>query len=185
MNKDIGKKVKDLRIAKKMTLKDLSEKTNLSTGFLSQLERGLTAVATDSLDNIAKALDVELAYFFSKPKNNRKYVMRSYEKEVFQVEDSGFIIYHLSSDLANKNMLPRLVELLPMNSDEPITPYSHKGEEFIYVIEGILTLFINEERYELYPGDTAHYSSECPHNWANYTNKMVKLLTTNISEYFK
>ena len=45
---DIGKKIKKLRTNKKLTLKELSERTNLSIGFLSQLERGLTTVAIDS-----------------------------------------------------------------------------------------------------------------------------------------
>lgn len=61
---DIGKKIKKLRTNKKLTLKELSEKTNLSIGFLSQLERGLTTVAIDSLTKIAKELDVSLTYFF-------------------------------------------------------------------------------------------------------------------------
>ncbi|MDO7205343.1 helix-turn-helix transcriptional regulator [Paraclostridium bifermentans] len=47
-----------------MTLKDLSEKTNLSIGFLSQLERGLTSIATDTLGSIADVFEVELSYFF-------------------------------------------------------------------------------------------------------------------------
>ncbi len=62
---DIGKKIKKLRTNKKLTLKELSERTNLSIGFLSQLERGLTTVAIDSLTKIAKELDVNLTYFFS------------------------------------------------------------------------------------------------------------------------
>ncbi len=179
MNKDIGKKVKDLRNGKKMTLKELSEQTNLSTGFLSQLERGLTAVATDSLEKIAHALEVDLSYFFKSPKTKRKIVLRSYEKEVFQVESSGVIIYHLTQNPEDKAMLPRLIELLPINSEEHIDVYPHEGEEFIYVLEGVLTLLMNNEQHELYPGDTAHYSSKIPHNWANYTNKIVKIIANN------
>jgi len=64
----------------------LSERTNLSIGFLSQLERGLTTVAIDSLAKIAKELDVSLTYFFQAPKKNKKIVLRSYEKEILQVE---------------------------------------------------------------------------------------------------
>lgn len=179
MNKDIGKKVRDLRNEKKMTLKELSEETNLSTGFLSQLERGLTAVATDSLEEISHALGVDLSYFFKAPKAKRKVVLRSYEKEVFQVESSGVIIYHLTQNPEDKAMLPRLIELLPINSEEEIDVYSHEGEEFIYVLEGVLTLLINNEQHELFPGDTAHYNSKTPHNWANYTNKIVKIIANN------
>jgi transcriptional regulator with XRE-family HTH domain len=179
MTKDIGQKIKELRVSRKLTLKNLSEMTNLSTGFLSQLERGLTAIATDSLVNIAAALEVEPAYFFVRPEAAGKHVLRSYEKEVMRIENSRFIHYRLSGSPTGKTMLPRLVELLPINSDEAITPYSHDGEEFIYVLEGTLTLFVNHERFELYPGDSAHYSSRIVHNWANYTNKLVRLLAVN------
>ncbi|MDR3588292.1 MAG: XRE family transcriptional regulator [Negativicutes bacterium] len=180
MNKDIGQKVKDLRVGKRLTLKNLSEMTNLSTGFLSQLERGLTAIATDSLAAIAQALDVELAYFFVKPTVDGQYVFRSYERDVLRIESSRFIHYRLSSAPADKRLLTRLVELLPINSQEPISPYPHEGEEFVYVLEGTLTLFINQERFELFPGDTAHYASNIVHNWANYTNKLVRLLVVSV-----
>jgi len=184
MNIDIGSKVKELRNSRKMTLKDLSEQTNLSIGFLSQMERGLTAVATDSLSKIAAALGVDLSYFFSNPRRAKKCILRSYEKEVFQVQDSGFIIYHLTNEVGNKEMLPRLIELLPNNSDESLDVYPHEGEEFIYVLEGILTLVIDNENYELFPGDSAHYNSTIPHNWGNYTNKMVKFIEVNMPAYF-
>ncbi len=177
MNKDIGKKIKELRNNRKMTLKDLSELTNLSTGFLSQLERGLTSVATDSLATIAGALGVDLSYFI-RPQRNRSYIVRNYEKEVFRVENR-FIQYHLGSAVQDKAMMPRIIELLPINSDENITQYPHEGEEFVYVLEGTLTLLIDNQQYELFPGDSAHYSSQLTHNWANYTNKMTRLLVVS------
>lgn len=185
MNKDIGKKVKELRTQKKLTLKNVSELTNLSTGFLSQLERGLTNIATDSLQKIAEILGVDLAYFFTSPTKTGSYVVRSYEKEVFQVVNSRFIHYHLTTNTPEKTLLPRLVELLPINSNEDISQYAHEGEEFIYVLEGILTLFINNEQIEVFPGDSAHYNSSIVHNWANYTNKMVRILVVSSPNPFQ
>ena len=185
MNKDIGKKVKELRLQRKMTLKDLSELTILSTGFLSQLERGLTNIATDSLQKIAETLGVDLSTFFANPVRNRNCVLRSYEKEVFQVVNSKFIHYHLTNSSPDKNLLPRMIELLPINCDEDISQYAHEGEEFVYVIEGTLTLFLNNEQVELFPGDSAHYNSSMIHNWANYTSKMVRLLVVSSPNPFK
>lgn len=186
MNKDIGSKIKQLRTQKQMTLKDMSEKTNLSIGFLSQLERGLTSVATDSLAKISDVLDVELTYFFIRPKEHKRPVLRSYEKEVFDICNSSFINYHLSSNLTDKIMLPRLIELLPSKSDEEICSYVHEGEEFVYVLEGTLTLFLGEEQIDMYPGDTVHYNSESNnHNWANYTNKIVRILVVSIPNSFQ
>lgn len=184
VNEDIGSKVKELRANARMTLRELSEKTSLSTGFLSQLERGLTSIATDSLMKIADALDVELSYFFIKPTKKLSAVMRSYEKEVMRIDNAKYINYLLTSNATDKQMTPRLVEILPSNSDEKLNQYKHEGEEFIYVQEGVLTLFINDERYELYPGDSAHYSSMESHNYANYTNKMVRIIEVSVPNYF-
>ena len=181
MKKTIGSKIKQLRTQKSMTLKEFSEKTGLSIGFLSQLERGLTSVATDSLEKIANVLEVELTYFFTKPKEKQRKIMRSYEKEVYEIINGGFINYHLSSDLHDKKLLPRLVEILPNNTQEEVCTYVHKGEEFVYVLEGTLTLFLNNVQHELYPGDTAHYiSQKQSHNWANYSNKIVKILVISV-----
>ncbi|MFD3158533.1 helix-turn-helix domain-containing protein [Haloimpatiens sp. FM7330] len=182
---DIGRKIKELRMSKNLTLKELSEKVNLSIGFLSQLERGLTNVAVDSLEKIADALSVELTYFFSIPKSSNESILRSYEQEIFQVTNSKFINYHLTNDIENKTILPRLVQILPSSSDEEINNYQHEGEEFVYVLEGILTLFLDNQKYELYPGDSAHIESNIAHNWANYTNKIVKLLSVNTPNPFK
>lgn len=184
MKADIGSKIKELRTSKKQTLKDLSVETGLSIGFLSQLERGLTTIAIDSLEKIAIVLGVDLSYFFSIPKENKGSVLKSYEKEIFQIVDSKIITYHLSNDMENKQMLPRIFEILPGLNGENITSYQHQGEEFVYVLEGILTLVLDNNRSELYPGDSAHYDSKVVHNWGNCTNKITRILTVNTPNAF-
>ncbi len=185
MNKAIGEKIKLLRTEKKMTLKDLSDASGLSTGFLSQLERGMSSIAVDILGNIAKILDVDLTYFFESPKERGTFVQRSFERSVFQVENSNYIHYHLTTMVEHSDMLPRLIEILPGQFDETIGEYGHAGEEFVYVVEGVLTLFIDHERKELYPGDIAHYPSTIDHNWANYTNRVVKILVVSSHNPFR
>jgi len=184
LNKIIGSKIKELRTQKKMTLKELSGKTNLSTGFLSQLERGLTSIATDSLLSIADALEVELSYFFSSTRRKERFVQKSYEREVYNVDNSLYINYILSNNITDKKMVPRLIEVLPNNSKEDLACFHHEGEEFIYILEGVLTLFINNEKQDLYTGDCAHFNSSVSHNFANYTNKITKLLIISVPNYF-
>jgi len=167
-----------------MTLKELSGKTNLSTGFLSQLERGLTSIATDSLLSIADALEVELSYFFSSTRRKERFIQKSYEREVYNVDNSLYINYILSNNINDKKMVPRLIEVLPNNSNEDLACFHHEGEEFIYILEGVLTLFINNEKQDLYPGDCAHFSSSVSHNFANYTSKITKLLIISVPNYF-
>ncbi len=177
MTETIGKKIKDLRVKHAMTLKDLSDKTELSTGYLSQLERGLTTVSVDSLVRLSEVFDVQLSYFFNIQNISDTAVVRSYERSILSLESGGFIQYQISSDLKDKVMLPRMIELLPQSVIEEVTGFRHHGEEFIYVLEGILTLNLNDKVYDLYPGDTAHFKSETTHNWFNRTNKVVKILT--------
>lgn len=179
MEKDLGIKIKELRTSQKLTLKELSEKTNLSIGYISQLERGLTSVAISSLKSISEALGVDLSYFFLSFKQSNKRILRSYEQEVSLIENSRFIYYNLANDKECNDFTPVLITVLPNQVKEDVTPYSHPGEEFIYVLEGVLTVFIDNEKHDLYPGDSVHISSTTPHNWCNHTSKVVKILSIN------
>lgn len=185
MNKNIGELIKQKRTENKMTLKDVSEATNLSIGYLSQLERGLTSIAHDTLKKVAKALDVEMNYFMDQPKTKEKSVLRSYEREILRIEGNSIIEYSLTNMADRADMLPKFVEILPQKEMEESLTYPHEGEEIVFVLEGILTLQIEDETYDLYPGDCAHYVSNRPHNWSNQTNKTVKFITINTPNLFK
>ena len=185
MIEDIGRKIKELRTSQNLTLKDLSIKASMSIGFLSQLERGLTTIAVDTLYNLAEILGVDVSYFLQSPKQNEKIVLRSYEKEMIQINSNQFIYYNLTNSSEGKVFLPRYIEILPVNSEEPIMEYQHEGQEFVYVMEGILTLAFNNEIYELYPGDSAHYDSTIIHNWGNRTGKTVKMITVHTPNFLK
>lgn len=185
-NSTIGLKIKELRTQKKFTLKHLSEQTNLSTGFLSQLERGMTSVAIDSLSKIAKALEVDLLDFFDfNNDNDTTAITRSYEKKGTAINDE-VIQYSLNKNPSSYEMLPMIQEIMPCieNEHEDIELYVHEGEEFIHVLEGILTLNLDGYEYNLYPGDSAHIKSILPHNWMNKTSRVVKILTVNTPNPF-
>ena len=179
-NADIGKKIKQLRTEKKMTLKQLSESAGLSIGFLSQLERGMTTIAIDSLAKVADTLEVELSSFFvldgeKKPNN----VVRNYEHEAVCIS-SEIIQYTLSKNPEEFVLLPRLYTLMPFfEANEDVLAYHHEGEEFIYVIEGILTVSVDKKVYDLYPGDCIQVHSEMEHNWSNKTNRVTKFIAIN------
>lgn len=185
MQQGIGENIKALRLGNKMTLKDLSEATGLSIGFLSQVERGLTALAITSLEKIAAALEVDLSYFFPVKSKSDSEILKSYEREVFQVENNQFIHYHLTNQLDKMDMIPKMVEILPMSELKDVPTHQHDGEEFVYVLEGVFTLILNNETHDLYPGDSAHFASTTVHNWANFTNKTVKVLVVHTPNGFK
>lgn len=180
-NLAIGTRVKQLRAKKKLTLKQLSAMTGLSTGFLSQLERGISTIAIDSLTKVAKSLDVELSSFFQHEEVSRgEPVVRSFEQRFTQVSPR-IIESVLSQDMLKYDHLPRLFQLMPSDSAAPplTEMYSHEGEELLYVLEGVLTLYINGKEHTLYPGDSVQLHSADEHNWTNRTNRIVRFLQIN------
>ena len=70
MKADIGQKIKELRISKGFTLKELSRRSDLSISFLSQVERGLASIAVTSLEKITYYL-LDLSYFYPSTKTSK------------------------------------------------------------------------------------------------------------------
>ena len=185
---NIGSLIKDLRKKREMTLKDLSSSSNLSVGFLSQLERGMTSIAIDSLEIIAHSLGVELEFFFdfNKKDDETKQIVRSYDRDAIAITDK-IIQHNLSPDMKSFNLYPRAIDIMPFTDTGfyNLQLYSHVGEEFIFVLEGVLTLIIEEEEYILYPGDSTTFDSTKPHNWKNETNCITKIICVHNPNPFK
>src|SRR5699024_1917568 len=98
------------------------------------------------------------------------------------------IIQHiLSHDVSSFDFLPRIFTLLPLanTAEENLEMYTHNGEEFIYILEGIATIQVGSSQYTLYPGDSIQIHSNESHNWMNHTNKVVRLLTVNVPNPFR
>lgn len=186
MNLGIGQMVKDLRIKQQLTLKELSERAGLSTAYLSQFERGLTAINVDTLEVVAQALGVDIHYFIGTPKSGGKPVVHKYERQVDLLDQQQrYIHYNLSNMEDQSYFLPRYVELLPSaNGKDDTLAYPHQGEEFLYILKGTMELWVNNVLYTLNPGDAAHYSSLQPHKWVNRTNDTVQLLTINNINFY-
>lgn len=179
----IGHTVNRLRKSADMTLKDLSDATGLSQGFLSKFERGQTTIAVDSLLQVAAALGttVERLTMPEEPAQAPempKVVHRSYENSVLFLEN-GNIHYQITDGVTDMEVLPKRIVLLPSSRVEHATLSAHKGQEFVYVLEGVLTLEVEGEVSELYPGDTAHFRSDVEHDWYNNTNRNTVILTVH------
>jgi len=181
-NAMIGAHIRSLRLAKKLTLKQLSDESGLSVGFLSQLERGMSSIAIDTLSSLARVLGTDLSSFFNVVHGpSPEPVTHGFDLKATPVSPQ-IIQYVLSNDPAGYALLPRLFLLMPQEEmeEEQIEMYAHEGEEFSYVLEGIITVYLDGARHTLYPGDSIQIRSNLPHNWVNLTNKTAKLLSVNI-----
>lgn len=83
------------------------------------------------------------------------------------------------------NLLPRIF-LLPLDQCNESLPemHTHNGDEFIFVLEGSLTLYIDGGKFVLSPEDSIQIHSQHPHNWIKNTNKITKFLPVNYPNPF-
>jgi len=162
----IGKKIKDLRKKRSMTLARLGELSGLSVGFLSQVENDVVVPPLTTLLSISKGLDVKLDTFF-KDENppERVSVVKRADQMPVERRRSDEVGYHylaLSHRRSEKKMEPFLVEFEARTKDE-MKYFEHPGEEFIYVIEGVLEFRSGDIVQMLEAGDSIYFDSDLSH----------------------
>ncbi|MGM8365267.1 helix-turn-helix domain-containing protein [Virgibacillus sp. W0181] len=172
MKDNIGEVIKKLRLKRQLTLKEVAKRADLSISFLSQVERGKSSITLQSLSRIAEAFDVSRSYFF----NNHTAKSDVYKNKGndLNFKDSYFIYQSLTGNMNTPLFEPMLVILL--HNEEKEMPSSHSGQEFVYVMDGTLTLVIQDEETLLEAGNSFHIDSSIPHTWFNNSKKPVKLL---------
>lgn len=181
MINEISQKIKALRKQQEMTLKDLSEKSGFSVSFLSQVENGTSSLAIMSLKKIAEALGVPMIYFFQEHEEH-KYLVKEEEHKAFQIEGSTSEFIRVSGDFPNRTMETMIVIIEP--ETEHCQSMTHLGEEFIYVIEGVVIVTLDDVECVVKAGDTMHYPSTIPHHWKNPLKQRTKILSTTSSTIF-
>lgn len=156
----LGERIRNKRMEKRYTLKELADRTELTQGFLSQVERGLTDPSITSLRRIANALDVPIFYFLMDEARANP-VVRKNERQILRFPDSHLTFELLSPDL-NRNLEMMMARLEPgaITCEEPL---SHPGEENILVVQGKMKIQIGEDFYLLESGDSIYYFSSIPH----------------------
>lgn len=170
---DISKKIRGLRIQKGLTLKELSEKTDLSVSFLSQVERGASSLTITSLKKIADALGVKMTYFFETPENEQ-YAVRKEEQQPFRLEGSESVYTRLAGQFSGRTLEPMKVILPPKHKQT--AKFHHPGEEFYYVLKGAVRIYVAQEVYHLREGDAIHFPSQLSHYWENPLDEPATIL---------
>ncbi|MCP4653224.1 MAG: helix-turn-helix domain-containing protein [Candidatus Omnitrophica bacterium] len=150
--KNIGQKIRLLRQKKNLALKDLAEKTGLSSSFLSQLEKGLTLPSVDSLRKIAHALCTTVGNFFDETES-KEFVFIKHQQKNPPDPISNYEI--LASSVLDIGMLPMMLRLKPK---EVLTADKcPQGEEMLAVIvKGEIVVRVNEKEFKQTAGDSLY-----------------------------
>jgi transcriptional regulator with XRE-family HTH domain len=170
----IGKVIREFRLARNMSIKELSEKTNLTSSLISQVERDLISPSLNSLAKISGALKVPIVSFFTEATPKPWPVMRKKQRKKTTIFSSSHVIYQLLSPDPDKKIELLLVEIEPEKDENDGNELvTHSGEECGYVIKGELEVRLGKERYYLKEGDSIYFQSRIPHRFKNTGKEKV------------
>ena len=157
---DIGNKLKELRVLKGLTQEELADRSELSKGFISQLERNLTSPSITTLMDILQCRGTSIGEFFNEAPD---------EQIVFGKQD-----YFVKEDTEYKNEIKWIIPNAQKNTIEPIyltlqaggstcpdTP--HEGEEFGYVLQGAVSIHLGNKTYKAKKGESFYYTADKTH----------------------
>jgi transcriptional regulator with XRE-family HTH domain len=166
---NLGQKIKSLRQRQGLSLPQVAEKAGLSEPLMAQIEGEVVAPPVATLLKISRALNVNIGYFFQDqdaekravivPRNERKKVFRRIHEEPSKV---GYYYESLAYPKADKHMEPFHVTF-EVKKKEDLIFFNHKGEEFIYVLDGQLEFNYEDETYALGTGDSLYFDASLPH----------------------
>ena len=168
---EIGHKIKQLRVQNGLTLEELASRSELTKGFLSQLERNLTSPSIATLNDIVEALGTSLAEFF---KEEKKEKLVFHKKDFFVDEQEEYTVHWIVPNTQKNEMEPILIELPQGGKSFQVNP--HSGEEFGYVLDGSIILDCAEERFTVHKGETFYLSGKSSHCLRNDKKTKAKIL---------
>ena len=168
-NYEIGQKLRQLRLRKKIALVDLGKHTGLSASMLSQLENGKLIPTLPTLARIAMVFDVGLEHFFTDRKSRRVFsIVRSNERLRFpDLADSaipGYFFEVLAFGATDKSLSAYLAEF-PRREGKIARHHSHDGAEFLHVLSGSVEINYQSEDYVLHSGDSVYFDASEPHSY--------------------
>lgn len=163
-NLRIGAQIRDLRKAKGITLITMAEKIGRSVGYVSQVERGVSALPIPVLQAISQVLDVQISWFFHAdgevPLNEVDHIVRSAARRSLNFSGTGIREELLSPRLSGQLQMVLTTFAPSAGSQES---RQRKGEEGGLVQSGTLELGIGDKRFLLSAGDSFILSGDEPH----------------------
>ena len=175
---DVGKRIRLLREERRISIEDLSHLTGFAVERLNDIENGVEKPQLGTVMKLSKALDAAVGRLVSgmgsklysiTRKNERKPISRSSSTTGKQ---NVYSYMSLAPEVQGRHMEALIVQLESTPEKEISI---HNGEEFIFVLEGIVHLTIGKDTYDLEPGDSAYYLSTTSHFITAKTEKATIL----------
>ena len=175
----IGKKIRDLRNEKELTLAELASKIKVSPSLISQLERGGINPSISLLKSISDVFEIPLSFLLDEEETAIKQpspVMMAKERKVIMWE--GEIRFALLSRVHDLGC-EFIYNEWPPGSSTGKERYIHDGVESGIILEGEMEVELGDQVYRLRPGDSITFRCDVPHRLSNRGKKTAKGIWVN------
>ena len=175
--------IRDVRIAKGLSLRDLSARAGLPYSTLSKLENGKMALTYDKLIRLAQALNVDLKDILASPDQptvpaalGRRSITRA--GQGLDAVSEKHVHHYPAADLLGKMMTPIIIDVQARSVDELGGLVRHGGEEYLYVLRGSMEL--HSDLYaplKLGAGDSVYFDSGMAHGYVRIGGERCSVLS--------
>jgi transcriptional regulator with XRE-family HTH domain len=160
VSRALGRRVRRIRQEKNLTLKQIEARVGVSATHISEIERGNTSPTIGALEKIAEALEVPPSYLIDLPPIPELRVLHSGDRRGLVMAE------HVDLDPLTDRLASSDLSLFiaTIRSDGPVEcAPGHQGEEFCYVLDGILEIVVSGASHVLRQGDSIHFKASQPH----------------------
>jgi transcriptional regulator with XRE-family HTH domain len=176
---ELGQRLRTARQALNLTLAELAELSQVSVASISKAERGLLALSYEKFAALAAALKLDLSMLFGDAPGGFEagsaVVTRS--EEVVQYHSERYLYGMLATKVAAKKMTPMLGRVEARSVLRPGEFSKHPGEEFIFVLDGVLEMHFADGRVaRLEKHDSIYFDSGLGHLYVNGGEEGAQIL---------
>jgi transcriptional regulator with XRE-family HTH domain len=174
----VGKRARNRRKALGISVKELAQHTGLSSALLSRIENGFISPSISTLKLMSDNLGVDIGYFFEVDDQTGYTISIAKKRHVIKSE-RGVLIEPLAEGMENTFMDVAIVTKKGKESED-VVAVRHSGQEFLYVLEGMLELTLGKEKFVLNEADAAYFLCEIPHVGRNLSKKALRTLHVHL-----
>ena len=177
----IGSKIKSLRLKKGLTQEELGERTDVTKGYISQLERELTSPSIETLFSLLEVLGTTPKEFFDEPKKNMKVVYSPSDQTTYVNDELKYSIRWLVPRSNENEMEPIHISFDKNGEFKQFEP--SLAETFIYILSGEIEIEIGNRTFTAVKGDSVYYEASDHHRILNANDGPSELLLVATESY--
>jgi transcriptional regulator with XRE-family HTH domain len=163
---ELGKRIKQVRESKHLTLKNIEAAASISATHISEIERGKTSPTLGALLRISKALGKDPAYFIEEEELGDVSLVTLENRIQESLPDGAGTIERLTSSIPG-GRLQSCVITLEAGKSHRKDRHTHHGNEAALVLSGRFLFAVGDEEFEIGQGDSIYFDALVPHSYTN------------------